>query len=285
MLKKAHRPALRLSLALILVGSMMSLALWKAAAFDGPKTDKNIGRNLPDATSDREAGSTVDAPKPFNVSSAPYAGAVPDSGLATARPAISTTRPRTVGAATPPVPFPPAPPPTSTAPMTPGEKFELFAKKSFFSPGAYALSVVSGVYGEWTDTKNNHHHSKPGDFAADSMTRAARSFAFRANANFFEKFMFASLFRQDPRYHHSSKKGAGAKIVYAASRVFVTQGDRNGKDEFNVSFIAGGLGASGMANLWERDERKDLHHFATRFGAHVGLTAFSNIVREFIGGQ
>jgi hypothetical protein len=285
MLKKAHRPVLSLSLALILVGSLVSLAPSKAAAFDGPRTDQNIARNLPDVTSDREAGSTADAPKPLNVTSALYAGAAPDYEFAAAGPAVPATRPRTVGAAKPPNPLPPAPPPTSTAPMTPGEKFELFARKSFLSPGAYALSIVSGVYGEWTDSKNNHHHSKPGDFAADSMTRAARSFAFRANANFFEKFMFASLFRQDPRYHRSYKKSGGARIAYAVSRVFVTQGDRNGKDEFNISFIAGGLAASGMANLWERDERMDLHHFATRFGAHVGLTAFSNIVREFIGGQ
>jgi len=169
--------------------------------------------------------------------------------------------------------------------MTAGEKFELFARKSFLSPGAYVLSIVSGVEGEWTDDKNNHHHAHRGDFAADSMTRAARSFTFRANANFFEKFMFASLFKQDPRYHRSDKKGAGAKIAYAVSRLFVTQGDRNGKSEFNASFIAGGLAASGMANLWERDERQNLHHFATRFGTHVGLTALTNILREFIGGQ
>src|SRR5262249_29849371 len=153
-----------------------------------------------------------------------------------------------VGAAASPTPPPPSPPAVSTAPMTVGEKFGLFAKKSFLSPGAYALSILSGVYGEWTDDKNNHHHANPGDFAADSGTRAARAFAFRANANFFEKFIFASTFKQDPRYHRSDKKGA-AKIGHAISRVFVTQGDRNGKDEFNISFIAGGLAASGMANL------------------------------------
>jgi hypothetical protein len=285
MLKKAHRPVLSLTLALILVGSLISIAPSKAAAFDGPGTGENTARTMPDAASNPGSGSIASAQKPFSVSSALYSGAVSDFGLATASPVVSTTRPRTVGTTKPPVPVPPVPPPASTAPMTPGEKFELFARKSFLSPGAYALSVVSGVYGEWTDSKNNHHHSKPGDFAADSMTRAARSFAFRANANFFEKFMFASLFRQDPRYHRSYKKGTGARIAYAVSRVFITQGDRNGKDEFNISFIAGGLAASGMANLWERDERRDLHHFATRFGAHVGLTAFSNIVREFIGGQ
>lgn len=265
---------------LIFVLSVTLLTTSVAGAFDGPRSDND--RNVSTTASTPETGSRTPAEgQPLSVSYKLYEGALDPEASAVA------TRPRSVGANAPntPPPPPPPPPPVSTAPMTAGEKFKLFAQKSFLSPGAYALSVVSGVYGEWTDDKNNHHHANPGDFAADSMTRAARSFTFRANANFFEKFMFASLFKQDPRYHRSGRKGAGAKIAYAVSRIFVTQGDRNGKDEFNASFIAGGLAASGMANLWEREERQDLHHFATRFGTHVGLTALTNILREFIGGQ
>jgi hypothetical protein len=278
-MKKVHCSALRLSLNLLIVLSAILLATSNAGAFDGPRTDNS--RDVPRDTSAREIGARASLKIPVStVSYALYDGAINPE-------ALPATRPRTVSTSAPntPLPPPPAPPPVSTAPMSAGEKFELFARKSFLSPGTYALSILSGVEGEWTDDKNNHHHAHRGDFAADSMTRAARSFAFRANANFFEKFMFASLFKQDPRYHRSDRKGAGAKIAYAVSRVFVTQGDRNGKDEFNISFMAGGLAASGMANLWERDERQDLHHFATRFGAHVGLTALTNIFREFIGGQ
>jgi len=276
MLRRVHRTWLRLSLGLILATFALSVAAPNAGACEGPRTGnpRVVSRDNSASDTNAEAPGKVPVSKVWDVV---YDGNInPEPSRA--------TRPRTVGPNTPPPP-PPSPPPVSTAPMTAGEKFELFARKSFLSPGAYALSVVSGVYGEWTDDKNNHHHSKPGDFAADSMTRAARSFTFRANANFFEKFMFATLFKQDPRYHRSDKKGAGAKIAYAVTRLFVTQGDRNGKDEFNVSFLAGGLAASGMANLWERDERQNLHHFATRFGTHVGLTALTNILREFIGGQ
>jgi len=178
----------------------------------------------------------------------------------------------------------PTPPPQgiSTAPMSVGEKFNLFAKKSFFSPGAYALSAFTGIYGEWLDD-DNHHHSKPGDFAADSGTRAARSFAFRATANFFEKFAYPSMFKQDPRYHRSGKKGA-ARIGYAISRIFVTQGDRGGT-QFNASFIGGGLTAAAISNAWERDERVTALDSLSRWGFHVGITAFTNILREFIGGQ
>lgn len=267
---------------LIFVLSVTLLTTSVAGAFDGPRG--NIDRDVSTTASTPETSARAPVEgQPRSVSYKLYEGAID----AEASVASVATRPRTVGAKAPntPVPPPPAPPPVSTAPMTAGEKFKLFAQKSFLSPGAYAMSVVSGVYGEWTDDKNNHNHGNPGDFAADSMTRAARSFTFRANANFFEKFMFASLFRQDPRYHRSGRKGAGAKLAYAVSRIFVTQGDRNGKNEFNASFIAGGLAASGMANLWERPERQDMHHFVTRFTTHLWLTALTNVVREFVGGQ
>src|SRR5262245_26110830 len=89
----------------------------------------------------------------------------------------------------------------STAPMTAGEKFELFAIKSFKPPAPYALSIVSGVWTEATDSKHKKPHRSAGDFAADSLTHAARSYAFRVTSNFFEKFAYASLFKQDPRYH------------------------------------------------------------------------------------
>ena len=192
--------------------------------------------------------------------------------------------PGTVAAVPQPLPGPSPRPAASTAPLSTGEKFKLFLTKSFLSPGAYAQTVVTSVYGEWTDD-NHHHHAKPGDFAAESATRAARSFAFRTTANFFEKFAYASLFHQDPRYHRSASRSFGGKVVYAVSRVFVTQGDRCGCDQFNFTFIAGGLSAAGISNLWERDERVTVGKTFGRWGSHVGFTALSNILREFIGGQ
>lgn len=178
----------------------------------------------------------------------------------------------------------PKPPPSvSTAPMTAGEKFKLFATKSFKPPGPYAMSAFSGMFNEILD-KDHGRKSSTGDFFADSGTRMARSMAFRATANFFEKFAYASVFKQDPRYHRSDKTGAGARIGYAVSRLFVTQGDRGGS-QFNVSFIAGGMTAAAISNVWERKERQTVAKSVRRWGVHMGLTAVSNIFREFLSGQ
>jgi hypothetical protein len=167
------------------------------------------------------------------------------------------------------------------APLTVKEKFNYFLRRSFLRPTPYATAIAAGAFGEWLDN-DHHHHSKPGDFAADAMTRAARSFAFGTSANFFEKFAYASLFKQDPRYHKSEKTGAGARIAYAVSRLFVTQSDQ-GSRQFNASFIAGGLTTAGLSNVWERDERRTAADTMKRWGLHVGFAAATNILHEFIG--
>src|SRR2546423_1312238 len=111
---------------------------------------------------------------------------------------------------------------TAPTPLTPAQKFKYSLRSSFKPPMPYALSALSGIFSEVTD--NDHHrHMTAGDFLADSATHAARSLAFRTTANFFEKFAFAAAFHQDPRYFRSDKHGF-ARIGYALSRVFITQG-------------------------------------------------------------
>ena len=77
----------------------------------------------------------------------------------------------------------------------------------------------------------------------------------------------------------------GAKLGYAVSRIFVTQGDRCGCDQFNFSFLGGGLAASGMSNLWVREEDRTVNRVFGRWATHVGTRAFLNILSELLGGQ
>jgi len=173
----------------------------------------------------------------------------------------------------------------STVPLTAREKFGLFATNSFKPPAPYAMSILSGVFAEATDSKHKKPNRSAGDFAADSLTHAARSYAFRVTSSFFEKFAYATVFKQDPRYHRSPYTSFGARLKYAVTRVFVTQGDRNGKNEFNISFLAGGLTAAAISNVWEPTYNQTGAASLKRFGTHVGLKALSNILSELIGGQ
>jgi hypothetical protein len=172
----------------------------------------------------------------------------------------------------------------STAPMTAGEKFGAWFHKQFLSVGSYGTALYNGLSKELRDN-DDFKKDTVENYFADSMTRAARSFAFSSTAGFFEKAAFASLFRQDPRYHRSGKTGAGGKIVYAVTRVFVTQGDRCACHQFNASFLLGGAAAAGTATLWERRERTGPMHTVSRYYNHIAITALFNVVKEFVGGQ
>jgi hypothetical protein len=304
-----HRSTAKLSITLLVIISLISVAAPSAAASETPE-DKNKEsardtrpRRVTQAgpTDSASAPATVAAmPKPPTVSYALYKEAVrrqPEIALSADQPqrddvlspaenvsASAAYNVKTVAAKRlSAIPFPPGNPAVSTAPLTPGEKFRLWAKR-FISPGSYAAAAASGLWNELLDNDEGKKDTV-GNYFADAATRAARSYAFGTTAGFFEKFAYASLFRQDPRYHRSDKRGAGAKISYAVSRVFITQGDRCGCDQFNISFLAGGLTAAGISNVWEREERQTVGKTFQRWGTHIGIRALSNILREFIGGQ
>lgn len=296
MLRLIPRSTARSFVAALLVASLFSLAAPKAVAADGPSDpERGVRReasSAPGAAEARkgESPATPDA-KPPNVLYVAFDGV----GSVPVEPAPEpASRPRRIAGLVGPVdaraiPLPPPPPQNasgviSTAPMTAGEKFHYWIRSRFLSPGAYGSAIVNGLYKELLDN-DDFKKDTVENYFADSMTRAARSYAFATTAGFFEKAVFASLFRQDPRYHRSGLTGAGAKIKYAVTRVFITQGDRCECHQFNASFLLGAAAAAGTANLWERRERTGPFHTASRFYNHVAITAFFNIVKEFVGGQ
>jgi hypothetical protein len=309
MIEVLHRSTAKISITLLLIVSLASLAAPAATASETPENKSKAGASdtrprrvtvaAPVATA--AATATVAAgPESPTITYAPYKEAVkqrPEIILPADQPQLEGILSRaadvnanaaynvkTVAVKRPStIPLPPGPPAVSTAPLTAGEKFHIWAKR-FVSPGSYGAAIASGMWNELLDNDEGKEDTVSNYFA-DAATRAARSFAFGTTAGFFEKFAYASLFRQDPRYHRSDKRSAGGKIGYAVSRVFITQGDRCGCDQFNISFLAGGLTAAGISNVWEREERQTVGKTFSRWVTHIGITAMFNIVREFVGGQ
>ena len=269
-------------MATLVIASMLSLTV-PAATTLPPKTEKTGGReSAPEPVS---TNAEIKLPQVLYIAF--------DMSMATPEPPPEpVTRPRRVSDVTPvtttvnpnpiPMPAPQNPGVISTAPMTVGEKFGYWFQ-SRASLGAVGTAIVNGMWKEFQDN-DDFKKDTVGNFFADSMTRAARSYTFATTAGFFEKGVFASMFRQDPRYHRSGKTGFG-KVGYAVTRVFVTQGDRCGCNQFNASFLLGGAAAAGIANLWERRERTGPMHTISRYYNHIAITALFNVVKEFVGGQ
>jgi len=295
MFSMIHCSRAKRGFAALVVICLFSLAAPIATAAEDPSGSAKATREVsaPANASETPNSEVSTEPKTLGISYAAYEGAIT---LPAEPPLETASRPRSVArllesvdaATSEAFPMPPQsqshPGVISTAPMTAGEKFEAWFQSRFLRPGAYANAVFSGLFVELQDD-DDFKEDTVSNYFADSMTRAARSFAFGTTAAFFEKAVLASLFRQDPRYHRSDKKGVGAKIGYAVTRVFITQGDRCACHQFNISYLLGGAGASVVANAWERSERTGPVHTVKRWGTHIALTALFNVVREFVGGQ
>lgn len=281
MTEKIKKQRVKLLLTLLLIAGFFTLSAPAAQASGGK--DCAVNGSVPataSASSDDtdckdESAGRKDANVAYKLYSDLRTAPEPEKAFS-ANVTASVREPRTIPAAS-------LKPRASTAPMTPGEKFGLFLNKSFRPPGPYIQSIASGLFNEALDN-NVGKEDTAGDFFADSMTRAARSFGNRIANNFFEKFVYASILRQDPRYHRSNKKGAGAKIGYAISRVFITQGDRSG-DQPNISYLAGGLTGAAISNYWQREENRTVSKTFSRWATHIAIGMASNILREFLGGQ
>jgi len=172
---------------------------------------------------------------------------------------------------------------TTFTPRTSEEKMRRAFKSAFLSPEAYAVPFLSAVITEVGE--DDLPHKETDDRIADGLSRFAIHFGRRSTAVILSNGVYASMFKQDPTYEHADPgKGVGARVLHAASRVFVARGD-NGKLQPNYSRFAGQLSASALSNLWEQNtpghDRIGVGPTFRRFASSFLSGAVLNIVREF----
>jgi len=278
----------KLFIAPLLIACVLALTAPKAAAADLPSDTEKSSDPEASTSNASTANSATAMPKVlYTAFNTPLIASTEPAPEPATRPRrVADVIPAVTTNAVPPLPNPTPTPPyvVSTAPMTPGEKFGAWFHSRFLSFGAYGSALFTGLFKELEDN-DDFKEDTVGNYFADAMTRSARAYAMGTTASFYEKAVLASLFRQDPRYHRSGKQGAGAKFVYAVTRVFVTQGDRCACNQPNYSYLLGGAAASVTANLWERSERTGPFHTVRRYYTHIAISALTNIVKEFVGGQ
>jgi hypothetical protein len=168
-------------------------------------------------------------------------------------------------------------------PLTSEQKMRRAAKAAFFTVETYALPLVSAIITEAGE--DDLPHKDTDDRVADGLSRFAIHFGRRSTAVLLSNGVYASVFKQDPRYERADpSKGFGARALHAASRVFITRGD-NGRHQPNYSRFAGQLSASALSNLWERStpghDRIGADATFRRFGSSFITGMALNIVREF----
>lgn len=170
-----------------------------------------------------------------------------------------------------------APAPTANSPrdrLTVGQKFT-YALYRGFGPGAALSSFAVGGYQQALDKKKGYGQGAEGYFS-----RVGGSYATFAAKQMVGSFALASIFRQDPRYLPSGRQSRRARLVYALSRVVVTRGD-NGRTQFNICAVGGGIGAGLISNAWHEPPDHTFGHGLSRGGMTLGVEALRNVFREF----
>lgn len=175
-------------------------------------------------------------------------------------------------------------PRTPTAEFTAGEKFKLGLREAFLSPRGY---IFPGISAAITQAREKDQPQKDtGDKVADGFSRYAIRFGTGSTKALFSSGIYPMIFKQDPRYTTSGKQGFGRRFLYAASRVFVIQGD-NGRAQFNISRLGGSLTASALANTWERNtpgfRRIGVAPTFQRFGMMVGVDIMNFVILKEFG--
>src|SRR5947208_2201459 len=115
----------------------------------------------------------------------------------------------------------------SPGPLSSKQKLELFAGKSL-APSRFLSSALSSGVSQARNSLPDY-----GQGMAGYGKRFGSSMASGASTEFFTTFLFASLFRRDPRYFVSLRGGPWHRIGYGVSRLVVARTDR-GREGLNL---------------------------------------------------
>src|SRR5208282_1582097 len=163
---------------------------------------------------------------------------------------------------------------TSTAPMSPEQKFKLFVNNSVSLSAFVAANLSAGV---------NQVHDAPdayGEGIGGYGQRLGAAMARRSSSQLFGTFLLASALHQDPRFFVRNDLDFGGSIKYAIRRVFVTRSD-SGNQEFNWSGLLGIMGAEGLANVYYPDNFQTAGNTFSRIGYDLLGNAGGNLLRQY----
>jgi hypothetical protein len=110
--------------------------------------------------------------------------------------------------------------------------------------------------------------------------RVGSSVASNTSSHLFGTFLLPSVLHQDPRYFVKLRGNDFQRVVYAITRVVETRND-DGREEFNWSFVGGGMLAEGLATVYLPASQRTVAKTFSRVGVRMTFGALSNVVKEY----
>lgn len=161
-------------------------------------------------------------------------------------------------------------------PLTARQKFDVFLH-STYSPRTFFNVALD----EAADRAKGKHLNREYETGFRGVgQRYGISLATNETDVFFQRFLFPTLLKQDPRYFRNPDLPFFQRALYAMSRVLVTRTDSGGQT-FNSSRILSVAASRAVSDLYVPGERQGMHPI----GACVSFTllrdAGENLLHEF----
>ncbi len=128
-------------------------------------------------------------------------------------------------------------------PLTSAEKFHLFVK-SGFDP---ATVTIVGFQAALSQAENEFPGYGQGWQGFGK--RFGASFADELSSGFFSNYMYASLFKEDPRYFRLGEGSFKHRVFYSVKQEFVCHTDSGGRS-FSFENVLGAFSSGGLSNVY-----------------------------------
>jgi hypothetical protein len=161
-------------------------------------------------------------------------------------------------------------------PLTARQKFDVFIH-STYSPRTFANAAIDQV----ADRVKGNHLNREYETGFRGVGQAyGINLATNETDVFFQRFLFPTLLKQDPRYFRNPDLPFFQRALYAMSRVLVTRTDSGGQT-FNSSRILSIAASRAVADLYVPGERQGMHPIAGCISFTLLRDAGLNLAHEF----
>ena len=162
------------------------------------------------------------------------------------------------------------------APLTSRQKFTLAAHETFDWTAFVGASVAAAI------DQSTAAHPGFGDGASGYAKRWAASFADNRTGDLLSHYVFASVFRQDPRYFYQGTGTTKSRLIHALGSAFLARSDR-GTTMPNYAQIFGNIGAAALSNVYYPHSERGASLMVSNLAISLASRAAKAVTQEFLG--
>jgi hypothetical protein len=159
-------------------------------------------------------------------------------------------------------------------PLTPDEKFHLFAKAALDPATLGIVGLQAGI------SQGENEFPGYGQGAAGYGKRYGASLADEVSSGFFSNYFWSVLLKQDPRYFRLGEGTIQHRIWYAMKQEFICRTDK-GTRTFSFENALGALSSGGLSNLYYPSTDRGFGLTMSRSGIALLYGSAGGLVDEF----